>query len=376
MQWTTQGERSDSVEMRTCRPEAETEIGAGEGRAGSAVQVSARACSSRIATARQPCARRRFQLDLTRQDALFRWLAQLILVGLGVFSVMLPVSAQQQATKLKVVATFSILGDFARNVGGDRADVTTLVGPSGDVHVYTPTAADAEAIRNARLVIVNGLGLEGWLPRLVQSSGSNATTVVATKGIVPRKVAAGEISNHDRGAGAVDPHAWQSVANAEIYVANIRDAMIAADPANAATYRANASAYLVRLDALDHDVRAALAPIPLERRKVISTHDAFGYFAAAYDITFMAPQGVSTETEPSARDVAAIIAQIKKEKIPAVFLENISDPRLMRQIASETGAAIGGTLYSDSLTAKNGAAPNYIEMVRHNVRTIASALME
>jgi zinc/manganese transport system substrate-binding protein len=306
--------------------------------------------------------------------ACFRLFRLLILAGLSAASAILPASAQQEATKVKVVATFSILGDFARNVGGDRVDVTTLVGANGDVHVYSPTAADAEAIRNAGLVIVNGLGLEGWLPRLVKSSGSSATTVVATHGIVPRKVTAGEILSRDRGAGSVDPHAWQSVANAEIYVANIRDAMVAADPANASTYRANASNYLAKLAALDHDVREALAPIPVERRKVISTHDAFGHFAAAYDIAFVAPQGVSTETEPSARDIATIIAQIKKEKIPAVFLENVSDPRLIRQIASETGAAIGGTLYSDSLTKENGEAPSYIEMVRHNIRTIAGAL--
>jgi zinc/manganese transport system substrate-binding protein len=328
--------------------------------------------------------RRRFHFDLARRSAhdisvwqkvcFQRFL--LILVGLAAAASILPASAQQEATKLKVVATFSILGDFARNVGGDRVEVTTLVGPNDDVHVYTPTTADAEAIRDARLVIVNGLGLEGWLPRLVESSGSNATTVVATHGIVPRKIAAGEILSRGHGAGSMDPHAWQSVANAEIYVANIRDAMVAADPANAATYRANASAYLAKLQTLDHDVREALAPIPVERRKLISTHDAFGYFAAAYDITFLAPQGVSTETEPSARDIATITTQIKKDKIPAVFLENISDQRLIRQIASETGAAIGGTLYSDSLTAKDGEAPSYIEMVRHNIRTVASALME
>ncbi|RZN17446.1 ABC transporter substrate-binding protein [Bradyrhizobium sp. Leo121] len=298
------------------------------------------------------------------------------MIGLALAAAILPASAQQDATKLQVVATFSILGDFARNVGGDRVDVTTLVGPNGDVHVYTPATADAEAIRNARLVIVNGLGLEGWLPRLVKSSGSNATTVIATHGIVPHKIAAGEILSRDRGVGSVDPHAWQSVMNAEIYVANIRDAMIAADPANAATYGANALAYLTKLEALDHDVREALAPIPFERRKVFSTHEAFGYFAAAYDVAFVAPQGVSTEAEPSARDIAIVIAQIKKEKIPAVFLENISDPRLMRQIASETGAAIGGMLYSDSLTAKDGEAPGYIEMIRHNTSTIARALME
>jgi zinc/manganese transport system substrate-binding protein len=312
--------------------------------------------------------------ETPRHAAIFlRRFQRLILVGLAAASAILPASAQQAATKLNVVATFSILGDFARNVGGDRVDVTTLVGPNGDVHVYSPDAADAKAIKNAGLVIVNGLGLEGWLPRLVKSSGSNAAMIVATQGIVPRKIADGEILSRDHGAGAVDPHAWQSVANAEIYVANIRDAMVAADSANAATYRANASAYLGRLEALDRDVRAALAPIPVERRKVISTHDAFGYFAAAYDVTFVAPQGASTETEPSAHDVATIVAQVRRQKIPAVFLENISDPRLIREIASETGAAIGGTLYSDSLTEENGEAPSYIAMVRHNVRTIARA---
>jgi zinc/manganese transport system substrate-binding protein len=309
----------------------------------------------------------------TRQQPWVRWLLPLFLVFL-MTSASPSASAQYDATKLKVVTTFSILGDFARNVGGDRVDVATLVGPNGDVHVYAPTAADAEEIRNAGLVIINGLGLEGWLPRLVKSSGSKATTVVATQGIVPRKTAASEMLSRDLGAGALDPHAWQSVANAELYVANIRDAMVAADPANAPIYRANATAYVAKLEALDRDVREALARIPAGRRKVISTHDAFGYFAAAYDITFLAPEGVSTETEPSARDIAAIIRQIKKEKIPAVFPENISDPRPMGQIASETGAAIGGTLYSDSLTKENGEAPNYIEMIRHNVRTITSAL--
>jgi zinc/manganese transport system substrate-binding protein len=320
--------------------------------------------------------RRRFPFDLALRSPWFRRLRLLILAVLSAASTIAPSSAHQAPTKLKVVATFSILGDFAGIVGGDRADVETLVGPNGDVHVYTPTTADAEMIRNAGLVIVNGLGLEGWLPRLIKSSGSNATTVLAPGGIVPRKVAGGDILSRERGAGSVDPHAWQSVANAEIYVGNIRDAMVAADPANAATYRANAAAYLARLEALDHEVREAVARIPAERRKVISTHGAFGYFAAAYDLTFVAPQGVSTETEPSARDIATIIVQIRKEKIPAVFLENVSDPRLMRQIASETGAAIGGTLYSDSLTKENGEAPSYVDMIRHNIRTIASALAD
>ncbi len=282
-----------------------------------------------------------------------------------------PAHAQE---KLDVVATFSILGDFAKNVGGDRVSVTTLVGPDSDTHVYTPTPADAKKITDAKLVIVNGLGLEGWLPRLVKSSGGKAITVVATKGIAPRKIEAGEALSQAHDAGSADPHAWQSVVNAKIYVANIRDALVAVDPAGADIYKANAAAYLTKLDMLDRDVREAVTKIPPERRSVISTHDAFGYFAAAYGVKFIAPQGVSTESEPSARDIAAIITQVKKQKIPAVFLENVSDSRLMQRIASETGAKIGGTLYSDSLTAEKGPAPTYIDMVRHNIRTLTSAL--
>lgn len=296
------------------------------------------------------------------------------LVALVLSLVILPASAQDKSDRLKVVATFSILGDLARNVGGDRADVITLVGRNSDIHVYSPTAADAQSVRNARLLIVNGLGLEGWLPRLIESSGSKANVVVVSNGVAPRKIDAGELLSRQRESGSLDPHAWQSVANAAIYVANIRDAMTAADPANATIYKANADAYLAILKRLDHGIRDAVAQIPPDRRKVISTHAAFGYFAAAYGITFLAPQGVSTDSEPSARDIAGLITQIKTEKIPAVFLENISDPRLIRQIASESGAAVGGTLYSDSLTDADGEAPTYIELMEHNVRTIVSAL--
>jgi zinc/manganese transport system substrate-binding protein len=285
-----------------------------------------------------------------------------------------PACAQDNTARLKVVATFSILGDLARNVAGDRADVVTLVGSNSDIHVYTPTAADAQSVRSARLLIVNGLGLEGWLPRLIESSGSKASVVTASNGVAPRKIEASELLSRHHEPGSLDPHAWQSVANAAIYVANIRDAMVAADPANADIYKANAEAYLAILKRLDHDIRDAVAQIPPDRRKVISTHAAFGYFAAAYGITFLAPQGVSTDSEPSARDIAGLITQIKAEKIPAVFLENISDPRLIRQIAAESGAAVGGTLYSDSLTGADGEAPTYIELMGHNIKTIVSAL--
>jgi zinc/manganese transport system substrate-binding protein len=285
---------------------------------------------------------------------------RLWLIALALAISVAPLRAQD---RLHVVTSFSILGDLARNVGGDRVSITTLVGPDSDVHVYTPAPADAKKVADAKLLLINGLGLEGWLPRLLQSSGSKAPIIFATKGIAPLKL----------GSDA-DPHAWQSVANARIYVANIRDALVAAAPADAEVFRANTDAYLAKFDALDREVREAVAKIPQNRRKVISTHDAFGYFAAAYGIEFIAPEGVSTESEPSARDIAGIITQIKTSKIPAVFLENISDPRLIQRIAAETGAKIGGTLYSDSLTGENGDAPTYIELVRHNIKALTSAL--
>ncbi len=285
------------------------------------------------------------------------WLACVALAA-----AMAPLRAQE---RVSVVASFSILGDFVRNVGGDHVNVTTLVGPDGDVHVYTPAPADARKVAEAKLLIVNGLGLEGWLPRLLQSSGSKAPIVIATYGIAPLKA----------GSDA-DPHAWQSVANAKIYVANISDALAAADPAGAEAFRENAKAYSTKLDGLDREVREAVARIPPDRRKVISAHGAFGYLAAAYGIQFIAPLGVSTESEASARDIARIITQIKTEKIPAVFLENISDPRLIRRIAAETGARVGGTLYSDSLTGEKGDAPTYIELVRHNIKALTSALAD
>ena len=272
----------------------------------------------------------------------------------------LPARAEQP---INVVASFSILGDFVRNVGGDRVSVTTLVGVDSDVHVYTPAPSDAKRIADAKFVVVNGLGLEGWLPRLVQSSGSKATVVTASAGIAPLKL-----------GSAADPHAWQSVPNAKVYVTDIANALAAADPDDAEFFRAQAKAYLEKLETLDREVRETVGKIPPERRKVISTHDAFGYFAAEYGVQFVAPLGVSTETEPSARDIAAIIGQIKAQKIPAVFLENISDDRLIRRIAAETGAKVGGTLISDGLTGEKGLAPTYIDMVRHNIKALTSAL--
>lgn len=275
-----------------------------------------------------------------------------------------PAMAQE---KFPVVATFSILGDFVKNVGGERVALTTLVGPNGDAHVYAPSPADARKLAEAKLVIVNGLRYEGWIDRLVKASGTKAALAVASKGVKARETK----DAHDH---ALDPHAWQSVANAKIYVTNIRDAFTLADPAGKDIYAKNAAEYLKKLDVLEADVKNAVAAIPAAKRKIITTHDAFGYFRLAYGIEFITPQGVSTDAEASAQDVARIIRQIKAQKIPAVFLENISDPRLIKRIAEETGARIGGTLFSDALSDDKGPAPTYIDMMRHNLKQLSAAL--
>jgi zinc/manganese transport system substrate-binding protein len=278
----------------------------------------------------------------------------------------LPANAQT-GEKRPVVATFSILADFARNVGGERIEVTALVGPNGDTHVYQPKPADAQKLGSARLILVNGLGLEGWIDRLIKASGAKAPVIVATKGISPQEM-------REDGRIGTDPHAWQSIANAKIYVANIRDGLTAVDPEGAAVYRTNAESYLAKLDALESEVKEEVGKIPPAQREIITTHDAFGYFGTAYGFRFIAPEGISTETEASARDVAKIIRQIKSQKIPAVFLENVTDPRLVRNIASESGAKIGGTLYSDALSPPDGPAATYIDMMRNNIKQFSAAL--
>jgi zinc/manganese transport system substrate-binding protein len=289
--------------------------------------------------------------------------------GLAIAFMIAPAAAQTKP-KIEAVATISILADLVKNVGGDRVNVTTLVGPNGDAHVYEPTPGDAKRLTGANIVFVNGLGLEGWMTRLVEASGTRATIVVVSEGVTPLQAPEGG----EAAAGAPDPHAWQSIADAKIYVANIRDGLDAVDPAGKATYDAAAKAYLAKLDGLDKEVRTALASIPADRRKIITTHDAFGYFGAAYGMQFIAPEGVSTDVEPSAKDVAKIIAQIRRQKIPAVFLENVADPRMMEEIARETGAKVGGKLYSDALSEPDGPAGTYVAMIRHNVDEFSVAL--
>jgi zinc/manganese transport system substrate-binding protein len=279
------------------------------------------------------------------------------------------------AEKLPVVASFSILGDLTQKVGGELVEVHTLVGAGADAHVYQPTPSDARALARARLVIVNGLGFEGWIDRLIKSSGYRGQLAVASNGVKPLHEAHAEGGKGHRHGDDVDPHAWQDLANGGRYVANIAQALAAADPANRATYAANAVRLQDELAALDRAARSAFAAVPATQRKVVSSHDAFAYFGRAYGIRFIAPVGVSTDAEPSAGEVAAIIRQIRREKIRAIFVENISDPRLLERISRESGARIGGALHSDSLSPPGTPGDSYLGMMRHNIRTLSDALV-
>jgi len=295
----------------------------------------------------------------------------------------LPQAAWAQAP-IKVVATFSILGDMVRQVGGDRIALTTLVGPDGDAHVFQPAPGHARAVAEATVVFVNGLGFEGWMERLVQSAGYKGPVVVATKGIQPQKSAEEEKGGHGHSHGgkkaahdhgAVDPHAWQDLRNAQLYVDNIAAGLAQADPAGAAAYWTNAEAYKKELAALDAWVKAELGQVPKARRKVITSHDAFGYFASAYGVMFLAPVGISTDAEPSAKQVAGLIRQIKKEGVSALFVENITNPKLIEQIGKEAGVRPGGALYSDALSKPGAGADTYAGMFRHNVALLKAAML-
>ena len=365
---------------------------------------------------------------------------------------------------MPVVATFSILGDMVQRIGGEHVAVTTLVGADGDTHVYQPTPADARAVSEAAILVVNGLQFEGWLDRLIDASDFRGVRVVATEGVEliafddehddehdgggheAHAEEAGHDHDHDEHAedghddhdddhghdehaeaghdddhdhddhaddddhdhdddhgheehaeaghdddhgdeahaegddhdhhhhGAFDPHAWQSLGNAVAYVDNIVAALAQADPANAAAFHRNRAAYGAEIEALDAEIRGIVAALPADRRTVVTSHDAFQYFGRDYGLTFLAPQGLSTESEASAKDVARMIERIRDEGISAVFVENITDPRLLEQIADETGATIGGTLYPGALSGPDGPAPTYLDMMRHNATTLARAL--
>lgn len=299
------------------------------------------------------------------------------LTALGALTLSPAVHAQT-AAPVKAVASFSILGDLVTQVGGDRVAVEVLVGPGADAHVFQPSPSHARQVSQARVVFANGLGFEGWMQRLLQTAGYKAKPVVVSQGIKPIQL---EEEGHDHKKdkhahdhGENDPHAWQSVPNVKIYVANIANGLCAADAAGCDSYRKNAADYTRQLDALDAEIKAAWASIPAGQRKVITSHDAFGYYAKAYGVKFLAPQGVSTESEASAKGVAQLVRQIKREKINALFVESISDPRLIEQIGRETGVKPAGELYSDALTDASGPAATYLAMMRSNTNALTRAV--
>ncbi|WFE89213.1 metal ABC transporter substrate-binding protein [Roseibium porphyridii] len=264
---------------------------------------------------------------------------------------------------LKIVASFSILGDMVEQVVGDHAKVTTIVGPDADAHVYQPSVADARAVAESDVIFVNGLGFETWSETLISESGTEATVHVATEGVTPVMV-----------DGETDPHAWNSLSNGVIYVRNIADALGKAMPDHADDFNANAEAYIAKLEALDKETRTRLATLPEDRRTVVTAHDAFGYLADAYGLTFLAPVGIDTEAEPSARDLAVLITQLKEQGAAALFVENITSPALVQQISDETGIEIGGRLFSDALSERGGPATSYLAMFEHNLGTLIEAL--
>jgi len=266
-----------------------------------------------------------------------------------------------------VVATFSILGDLAARIGGNQIELHVLVGPDSDGHMYQPTPADSRLLGTAALVITNGLGFEGWMQRLVTASGYAGVVVAASTGIDPLYSGAGREREPD-------PHAWQSLGNIRLYIANIVAGLTAIAPADASIFSTNAAAFLNEIDRLENEIHATVAVLPEEHRTVVTSHDAFAYFGAAYGFTFIAPVGINTDSEASAGDIAALIRQIRTERIAAVFIENITDPRQLDRISAETGAHRGGTLYSDALSAAGGPAGTYLDMMRHNIQTLVRAL--
>lgn len=270
---------------------------------------------------------------------------------------------------LRVVASIGLLGDMVRAIGGDHVTLTVLVGAGGDVHAYEPTPAASRELAGADLVIVNGLGLEGWLDRLVAASGYSGPVVAASRDVVPRRV-------DEDGREVADPHAWQDLGNGRRYAMTIGEALAAADPADAALYAEATRRYLAAIEAMDGWVRREIARVPPERRRLVTSHDAFGYFGAAYGVRFLPAEGIAEAGEPSAADLARLIGQIRRERITTLFLENAASPRLLEQLARETGARLGGALYADALSPEGGPADSYLGLFRHNVPLMRDAMLD
>jgi zinc/manganese transport system substrate-binding protein len=273
-----------------------------------------------------------------------------------------------QVHPVQVVASFSILADMTRQVGGNAVSVESLVGPDGDVHVYDPRPKDLRTLMAASVLVRNGLGLEGWMDRLTGAAAFKGQTVVAAEHVAARTM------KQDSGTIATDPHAWQNPRNAILYVQAITDGLASADHDRAATFQKAAASYTDQIIQCDAWIEAKLALIPASQRQIITTHDAFGYYGARYGIEFISAEGISTESEPAAKRIAALVAQIKREKVRAVFIENMTNPRMAQMLARETGAELGGTVYSDALSPPDGPAATYLDMLRHNTTLFVAAM--
>ena len=292
----------------------------------------------------------------------------------ALLAVALPASAQ---TPLKAVATFSILGNLLAEVAGDKAVVSLVVGPDIDAHAYQPRPGDARALADAQVLVSNGLGFEGWIDRLAKAAPFKGKPIVASTGVVtlPAAPSAGHSQGHSHEHGP-DPHCWQDVQRVRTYVANIAKGLAEADPPNAAYYRDRAEAFDRRLVELDAWVKEEIAKVPADKRRAITGHDSFRYFSSAYGVKFQSPRGYNTSTEPSARDVAALIREAREHRIKALFVENMTNPGLVDQIARESGAVVGPRLYTDALSGPDGPAPTYEKMMRHNVTALVAGMLK
>nr|WP_246588247.1 zinc ABC transporter substrate-binding protein [Bartonella raoultii] len=303
---------------------------------------------------------------------------QFILFGTLLLLVLFPLSTSAyQHDKIRVVVSFSILADLVKNVGGNHISMTTLVGPNANTHTYEPTPRDAQTLRNAHIIFINGLHLEGFMDRLITASATQALLVKVSTNIPLLEMQNQEhgVQQHNHDSN-IDPHAWQTIPNVEIYVKNIAAAFCKIDQQSCTSYRKNSARYIKKLQTVQELLKKKIATIPKDKRIIITSHDAFGYFAKEYGFTILAPQSASTEAEATAADVAKLIQQIKTNKAAALFVENISNPRLIKQISKETGLKIGGTLYSDALSDQNGPAATYLDMMTHNVNTIVDAIIK
>jgi zinc/manganese transport system substrate-binding protein len=299
------------------------------------------------------------------------WRLAITVSFLVIFSLPLLLSQASNGAEppLQVVTSFSILGNMVKEIGGDAVNVTVLAGPDADMHAFQPRPDDAKALTHAAIIVINGLGFEGWLHRLIEASGTHAKLLVASAGVKPRILKEGN-------KPVADPHAWQNLAFGRIYARNIAGALAAALPGHAAEISKRAERYDAQLKDMDATVREQFTDIPEAKRKIITSHDAFGYFGEAYGVTFLSPIGMNSETSASASDVARLIDQIKAEGVKVVFIENMSDPRLMKRIAHESGARLGDALYADALSPPDGPVSTYLDMFRANAPKLREAMQE